>query len=766
MKLALFLALLAGAPGGATPIEPPPPAQAAVTQAEAAAVPVVDPAALTEEIVRGLEATVARADADIVSEVEAGGYRIGLVLGPARALRTPMASGRFIEASAPDPSLTFVGVVLREPRTKRFLPAAIARVNLEMEGGGEHLFYERTGAYPVYGDNVLIPKPGTIRGPNGIDDLRAITVTINPPDYNRHAEMLGAFNADAVVRFELTPRAGAKSAPWHAVKEPVAVKPHAGDWKIGDDLRQAVGEARQLVRVGDLALGFIAEGPEPIWLWKGAAHPPECLAVQPNHNTHLELMMVDVPSGLMVTGADVTYLFWRRPTPDSPREEKKFVLRPLLAEFYHYGLTADVAPGEWNVAAQVVPPRIDAWGEGRLPVPQQRLAAAFSFTREGAASDGPAAEAARFAQRLADAGEKYGTGDHAGALADATETFFAFEGSTVDATLRVSDPGAYKALEHDWIALRSSMQSHAPPEEIQRDAAAIGTRLVALASGSGGSGGASGSAFLQSFLVLLREGFEAILVLGLLAAVMRKTGRTEGLRVLWTGSAVAMGASLLLAGVFILAFSNMKETGGKTREAFEGVTMLVAVVVLFFTSFWLISRVEGRRWASFLKHQIESAVTGGRRWAIASLAFLVVFREGAETVLLYASLFASAPDSSPAILAGMGVAAAALVVLFFVSVRGGAAVPVRPFFAVTGGLLYVLAFKLAGDGVFELQNAGVLSHTTVAWLPDSAVLRTWLGVYNTAETAALQGVLLSAVAAGLAWTLLKRPAAHEAPAAG
>jgi high-affinity iron transporter len=248
--------------------------------------------------------------------------------------------------------------------------------------------------------------------------------------------------------------------------------------------------------------------------------------------------------------------------------------------------------------------------------------------------------------------------------------------------------------------------------------------------------------------------------------VMRKTGRTEGLRILWAGSAAALVASLALAAGFLLVFSNMKEAGGRTRETFEGVTMLVAVAVLFFTSFWLISRVEGRRWASFLKHQIEGAVTGGRRWAVASLAFLVVFREGAETVLLYASLFASSPGSSPAILAGIGVACVALVILFFASVRGSAVLPVRPFFAITGGLLYVLAFKLAGDAVFELQNAEVFPMTTVTWLPDSNVLRTWLGIYNSAESAALQGVLLLAVVAGLAWTLLKRPGGQAAPAAG
>lgn len=764
------LAVLAAEPAAASAATtaPSPSAPVAPSPAAIATAPPVDVLALADEVAAALEKTVTLADADIVSEIEAGGYRIGLVIGPPRPIRPRMGSGRFIDAkdSAPDPANTFVGIVLREPRTKRFLPAATLRVNFEMEGGGEHLFYEMTGPYPVYGENVLLRKPGTVRGPNGIDDLRAITVTVDPPAYHRHAEMLGSFVAPAVARFEIAPKSGSKGAPWHAVKDPVKPKPIAEDWKIGDDLRQAIGESRQVVRAGDFALGFIAEGPEPIWLWKGAEHPPECLAVQPNQNTHLELMMIDVPTGLMVTGADVTYLFWRRASPTAPREEKKFLLRPLLAEFYHYGLTADVPAGAWNVTAQIQPPRnIDrAWGDGAIPVPQSRLAANFQFTREGAAEDGPVAEAARFSQRLADAAAKYVAGDHEGALTDTTETFFSFEGSSVDAKLRASDPASYKSLESDWIELRTKMQRHARPEEIEKDAAAVGQRLVALvAANTASGGGGSGSAFVQSFLVLLREGFEAILVLGLLAAVMRKTGRTEGLVLLKQGTIAALAASVVLALVFVFAFN--KVAGGRARETFEGVTMLLAVVVLFFTSFWLISRVEGRRWAMFVKHQLETAVTGGRRRAIFGLAFLVVFREGAETVLLYASLFASSPGATGAIVGGIAVASAALVVIFFLSVKGGAVLPVRPFFGVTGALLYVLAFKLAGDGVFELQSADVVGRTAVAWAPASAFLRTWLGVHPTAETLSVQAALLLAVVIGLAWTLLKRPP-HIAPAAG
>ena len=724
----------------------------------------VEPAAAADALVAALEATVARADADIVSEVEAGGYRIGLIVGPSRSLRPRSAVGTFIPPDDPDPALTFVGVVLREPRTKRFLPSARVHVNFEMETGGEMELTELAGAYPVYGINMLVPKPGTARGPNGPDDLRGITVRVEPPAYARHAEMLGAFAGDAETRFVITPKAGARAAPWHTVANAVKPAPVAEDWKIGDDLRMAIGECRELKRRGEFLAGFIAEGPEPIWLWKGESHPPEHMAVGPEHNTHLEMVLVHERTGLMVTGAGVQYRFWRRTSPDAPREEKTFTLHPLLAEFYHYGLTADVPPGTWNVSGVVAPPRIDAWGDGPIGVPELGFSANFTFTREAPGTESPAVEAARLSRTLKDAAAKYAAGDREAALQETTEAFFSFEGSSLDARLRVSDPSAYKSLEADWIGLRGRMQAGGPAEEIQASAAAVGDRLVALAKDVGDGAGGGWSAFVQAFLVLLREGFEAILVLGLIVAVLRKTGRSDAIGTVRSGSISALVASAVLAAAFLVLFRNVA-SGGRAREAFEGVTMLLAVVVLFFTSFWLISRVEGRRWAAFIKNQIESAVTSGRRRTIWALAFLVVFREGAETVLLYASLFASTQGAVPAILGGIGAASVALVVLFFVFMRGGAALPVRPFFGVTGALLYVLAFKFAGDGIAELQAAGFVPVTPVAWIPDSPVLQTWLGVQPTAQSAALQGVLLLAVVAGLGWMLLRRPEVSVQPGA-
>jgi high-affinity iron transporter len=293
----------------------------------------------------------------------------------------------------------------------------------------------------------------------------------------------------------------------------------------------------------------------------------------------------------------------------------------------------------------------------------------------------------------------------------------------------------------------------------------VAARLRALGSESAAPT-AGGSAFVQSLFVLLREGFEAILVLSLLIGVLRKTGRTDAIRLVYRGAGAAVVASLLLAAIATFVFREM----GAAREAFEGFTLLASVVVLFFTSYWLISRVEGRRWAMFVKHQIEgvvqkeAALEGGKKgMAIAMLSFLVVFREGAETVLFYAGLFASAHGAAMEILAGIAAGAIGLVFLFWATIKGGAKLPVRPFFAVTGALLYLLAFKFAGDGFAELQASGMVARTALTWIPSSAALQNWLGIYPTAQTATAQAVLVFAVVAGLAWTMMSKP---QEPAAG
>jgi high-affinity iron transporter len=245
--------------------------------------------------------------------------------------------------------------------------------------------------------------------------------------------------------------------------------------------------------------------------------------------------------------------------------------------------------------------------------------------------------------------------------------------------------------------------------------------------------GDSWGAFLQSFLIILREGFEAILIVGAIAALLVRTGHRSHLRAIWIGVIVALVASVVTAILLETVLSAVPASA----EIVEGVTMLVAVAVLFSVSYWLISRAEAAKWQQFISEQVKRALQSGGGTALGLASFLAVYREGAETALFYQALFSDASTvAGPLILGGL-VGALALVVVFTLFYRFGIRIPLRAFFMITSVLLYVLAFIFAGKGVHELQEGGALSETHLA-VPRIADL----GIYPTVESLALQAVLL------------------------
>lgn len=241
--------------------------------------------------------------------------------------------------------------------------------------------------------------------------------------------------------------------------------------------------------------------------------------------------------------------------------------------------------------------------------------------------------------------------------------------------------------------------------------------------------------FFQSFLIILREGFEAILIVGAVAALLVRTGHKHHLKAIWIGVGLAIAASVVTAILLETTLSAIPASA----EIVEGITMLVAVVVLFSVSYWLVSRVEAAKWQKFIGEQVHRALERGGGRALAAAAFLAVYREGAETALFYQALFidASAPVW-PLLLGGL-LGAAGLVVIFTLFYRFGVRLPMRAFFMITSVMLYVLAFIFAGKGVHELQEGGALPETMIAGFPRIA----GLGIYPTVESLVLQGILLA-----------------------
>jgi high-affinity iron transporter len=191
--------------------------------------------------------------------------------------------------------------------------------------------------------------------------------------------------------------------------------------------------------------------------------------------------------------------------------------------------------------------------------------------------------------------------------------------------------------------------------------------------------------------------------------------------------------------------------------------MLIAAAVLFWVSYWLVSKIELKKWQAFVARRMGQALSRRSALALAAVAFLAVYREGFETVLFYAALFASAgqaPGAAAAIVAGIGLGALGLGAVYALMQRYGTRLPLKPFFGVTSGLLYLMAFSFAGQGMAELQAAGYVPATPLAWVPTVPAL----GIFPTLQSFLLQAVLALAVAGALVWVFWLEPRARGAEA--
>ena len=269
---------------------------------------------------------------------------------------------------------------------------------------------------------------------------------------------------------------------------------------------------------------------------------------------------------------------------------------------------------------------------------------------------------------------------------------------------------------------------------------------------AGTTGVAGWATFLQSFGILFREGLEALLVCTALAAATARAGSERGSRAIWRGAALAIGASLVTAWLV----DSVLDLAPAGREAIEGLTMLLAAAVLFYVSYWLLSKLEVQRWMGYLRRKVGRAEN---LWAIGAVAFLAVFREGVETILFYEAL---AGIGRPVPIWGGLVAGMVVLALVGLAVfRFGLKLPVRPLFGVTGALLYLMAMIFVGQGVHELQEAGWLAETGLTGTPRIPAL----GIYPTVETLVAQAVLLAlAIGAGVVLHVRARRSGEIEPA--
>ncbi|MDQ2666413.1 MAG: cytochrome c/FTR1 family iron permease [Gemmatimonadota bacterium] len=319
----------------------------------------------------------------------------------------------------------------------------------------------------------------------------------------------------------------------------------------------------------------------------------------------------------------------------------------------------------------------------------------------------------------------------AGDAADkAADAYMAFE--PLETPVKAKSPGLVLSMERQFTEFKTAIRSANIREaEHLRDAIEAALPEVVALTAPAGSGA---EAFWQSFLIILREGFEAILVVGAIVAFLLKTGHRERLRSIWMGVAYALLASAATAVVLKTVLSAVPAS----REIIEGATLLIAVCVLFSVSYWLISKVEAAKWQQFINEKVGAALDNGGGRALTFVAFLAVYREGAETALFYQALFNEGPNVILPLSLGILAGFVALAIIFTLFYRYGVKIPIRRFFAVTSVLLYYMAFVFTGNGVRELQEGNALPLSAIAGFPHIE----WLGLYPSWQGVLAQLVLL------------------------
>lgn len=263
-------------------------------------------------------------------------------------------------------------------------------------------------------------------------------------------------------------------------------------------------------------------------------------------------------------------------------------------------------------------------------------------------------------------------------------------------------------------------------------------------NGQSSSGGGLGFAtFIGCFTILLREGLEAILIVGAMVAYLIKSGSKDKVKYIYIGAVVAIIASALLAWLlYSLSWT------GVPQEIIEGVTALIAVAVLIYVSNWMISKSEAENWNKYISGKVTGSVSTGKIWALGFTSFLAVFREGAEVILFYQPLVSSAGAISGGgwAIAGGIIAGLAAVALVFVLIRVfGVKIPLKPFFMGTSILMAAMSIIFLGSGIWELFIDGGLWPVGIisgieGWAENDVL--NFFGIYPTWLTIIPQIVLL------------------------
>jgi high-affinity iron transporter len=349
---------------------------------------------------------------------------------------------------------------------------------------------------------------------------------------------------------------------------------------------------------------------------------------------------------------------------------------------------------------------------------------------------------------LREAVSLYGQGEKEKAYQKAVEAYLdGFE--LAEPALFAKDGTFGRGVESQLTQFRNAIKQGNSVDEIQKRHQELEGKLDQAAQILARDDSFSGYyAFINSALIILREGLEAALILAAILAMLRVMGATDVARYVHMGWILA----LVAGGLTWLATETVLTLSGRHRESMEGFISIFAAVALFYVGYWLHTRSEAKKWQNFIHDKVQDALSTRRIFGLAGLSFFAVYREAFEVVLFYQALWMQNEGNHAPLLWGFAAGLSALLLATVAILKLGLKLPLKYFFGATGTLLYIVAFIFAGNGIKELQ-AALWVPTTPLNMPRAIPL---LGIYPTVETLAAQALLLCAFAATSLWMIRER----------
>ena len=326
----------------------------------------------------------------------------------------------------------------------------------------------------------------------------------------------------------------------------------------------------------------------------------------------------------------------------------------------------------------------------------------------------------------------------------------------IEVPLRPINPDYTLDMEIKFAELRNLIQQHQPYPRVEAKVVEIRSGLdesERLVTGTGTL--APSLAFSTSFSIIFREGLESALIIGAILTYLEASRNSHYKKHVYLGIVIAIIATVITW--FFAQF--VIDITGASKELIEAIAGISAVVVLFWVSFWILNKVETKKWIEFVKAKVWQATTTGSVMVFAMLSFFTVYREGFETVLFYQAMFSFAKNMEIFVFLGLVLGLAVIISVVFIIRKLGKKLPLRVLFGLTMAIGAYMSIAFIGNAIREFQEIGYISTTHLfGIIPRLEInLATMTGIHPTLETTIAQILLLSVYLVGCLYILIMQP---------